>query len=154
MSTSCRTQIPLRHAWALAVHKSQGLTLHSVQVDMANMRTPGQAYVALSRAPSLGQLPILHFNPMVLAASAEAKRFYETLKQDGCVDHKSDRRPRIEASAAWSPSAYVDATPSTGAHAHPPNTVCVSCIFSVSREGIRGFRPVSLPAAPLPRRCA
>ncbi|KAG5488382.1 hypothetical protein GH5_08563 [Leishmania sp. Ghana 2012 LV757] len=94
MSTSCRTQIPLRHAWALTVHKSQGLTLHSVQVDMANMRTPGQAYVALSRAPSLGQLAILHLNPMAVTASAEVKRFYEILKQDGCVDHKSDRGAR------------------------------------------------------------
>ncbi|KAG5510693.1 hypothetical protein GH5_06914 [Leishmania sp. Ghana 2012 LV757] len=94
MSTSCRTQMPLRHAWGLTVHKSQGLTLHSVQVDMANMRTPGQACVALSRAPSLGQLAILHFNPMVVTASAEVKRFCETPKQDGCEDHKSDRGDR------------------------------------------------------------
>ncbi|KAG5488331.1 hypothetical protein GH5_08581 [Leishmania sp. Ghana 2012 LV757] len=94
MSTSCRTQIPLRHAWALAVHKSQDLTLHPVQADMANMRTPGQAYVALSRASSPGQIPILHLNPMAVTASAEVKRFYETLKQDECGDHKSDRGDR------------------------------------------------------------
>ncbi|KAG5484967.1 hypothetical protein LSCM1_07045 [Leishmania martiniquensis] len=84
MSTSCRTQIPLRHAWALTVHKSQGLTLHSVQVDMANMRTPGQAYVALSRAPSLDQLTILHFDSIAVTASPEVKRFYEALERDAC----------------------------------------------------------------------
>ncbi|KAK7198439.1 hypothetical protein NESM_000804000 [Novymonas esmeraldas] len=77
-----RTQLPLRHAWALTVHKSQGLTLQPVQVDMANMRTPGQAYVALSRATSLGELTILNFDPTVVTASAVVQSFYQTLQND------------------------------------------------------------------------
>ncbi|KPA75956.1 putative mitochondrial DNA repair and recombination helicase protein PIF5 [Leptomonas pyrrhocoris] len=74
-----RTQLPLRYAWALTVHKSQGLTLHPVQVDMAKIRSVGQAYVALSRAPSLDQLYILNFNPAAIAASPMVKAFYDSL---------------------------------------------------------------------------
>lgn len=86
-STASRTQIPLRHAWALTLHKSQGFTLQPVQDDMANTRTPGQAYVALSRVPSLDQLTIVYFSPMAV------KRFYKTLKRDEC-DDASDRDTR------------------------------------------------------------
>jgi ATP-dependent exoDNAse (exonuclease V) alpha subunit len=57
-----RTQLPLRGAWALTVHKSQRLTLSSIQVNMSQISTPGQAYVALSRAPALDQLYTLHSN--------------------------------------------------------------------------------------------
>lgn len=76
-----RTQLPLRYAWALTVHKSQGLTLHPVQVDMENISSVGQAYVALSRAPSLDQLFILNFNPAVITASPVVRQFYESLTE-------------------------------------------------------------------------
>ena len=42
-------QLPLRLAWALTIHKAQGLTLESAFVDIRAAREPGQAYVALSR---------------------------------------------------------------------------------------------------------
>ncbi|CAJ1018293.1 hypothetical protein IOCL2690_000176100 [Leishmania lindenbergi] len=91
-STASRAQIPLRHAWALTVHKSQGLTLQPVQVGMPNIGTPGQADVALSRAPSLDQLTILHLNPMVVATSAAVQRLYETPKHNQCDDSERDAR--------------------------------------------------------------
>ncbi|KAK8114916.1 ATP-dependent DNA helicase PIF1 [Apiospora kogelbergensis] len=53
-----RTQIPLTPAWAMTIHKSQGLTLDRVIVDLSRTFAVGQVYVALSRATGLGGLKI------------------------------------------------------------------------------------------------
>lgn len=71
-----RNQVPLLLAWALSIHKAQGMTLEHVEVDMAHIFEAGMAYVGISRATTLKGLCIKHFDPKRITANKDAINFY------------------------------------------------------------------------------
>lgn len=65
-------QVPLRLAWAITVHKSQGMTLDEAEIDLSKTFEPGQGYVALSRLRNWHGLHLLGFNNVALAVDGLA----------------------------------------------------------------------------------
>ena len=97
-----RTQIPLTAAWAMTVHKAQGMTLSRVIVDLRHSFEPGQDYVALSRAETLEGLKV---EGLPITGTGPNKQVIEFLKEndlmlamysDECNDAKSDQVKEIE----------------------------------------------------------
>lgn len=69
-------QIPLILSWAITIHKSQGLTLDKISCDLSSIFSPGQAYVALSRAKNLDGVFIKSIDFNKITANQEAVNFY------------------------------------------------------------------------------
>ena len=73
-------QIPLIHAWAITIHKAQGLTLETAYIDIGNsIFECGQTYVALSRLISLDGLYLAAFNPYKIKLFTKVIKFYKNL---------------------------------------------------------------------------
>lgn len=70
-------QVPLRLAWAITIHKSQGMTLDAAEMDLGDAFEPGMGYVALSRVRSLAGLKLMNLNDMALQVHPDI------LAQDG-----------------------------------------------------------------------
>ncbi|MBU1180261.1 AAA family ATPase, partial [Patescibacteria group bacterium] len=65
------SQIPLRLAWAITVHKSQGMSLDAAQIDLSKSFEYGMGYVALSRVRSLDGIKLLGINEVALRVNPE-----------------------------------------------------------------------------------
>ncbi len=74
-------QVPLRLAWAITIHKSQGMTLEAAEINLSHTFEKGQGYVALSRLKSIEGLRLLGFNEQALELDSLAikadRRFQE-----------------------------------------------------------------------------
>jgi len=75
------TQVPLRLAWAITIHKSQGMTLDAAEIDLSKTFEVGQGYVALSRIKNIEGLKLMGLNEMALTTDPLTLRIDEPIKK-------------------------------------------------------------------------
>jgi ATP-dependent DNA helicase PIF1 len=90
-----RTQFPLKLAWAMSIHKSQGATLDMAKIDLGDrVFGEGMIYVALSRVRSIEGLCLLAIDWDNLRVSQKVKDFYESCRQKKIAEIQA-RGPNI-----------------------------------------------------------
>jgi len=93
------TQIPLKTAWAITIHKSQGLTFDRAIINAGRAFSPGQVYVALSRCRTLEGLVLsTPIPPGVITVDPQVVQFNQVIqkRQPTATDLKNDRRAFVE----------------------------------------------------------
>jgi len=92
------SQIPLRLAYALSVHKSQGQTLDCVEIALdRSFFAENQAYVALSRVRSFAALSLSNFDPRCIKSNPRVCDFYKRLQSSQGEKSKPEKKEDNES---------------------------------------------------------
>jgi ATP-dependent exoDNAse (exonuclease V) alpha subunit len=102
------TQLPLRLAWAITIHKSQGMSLDAAEIDLSRAFTPGMGYVALSRVRGLTGLYLKGINNMALAMHPEIHQLDTSLRQASDILAAATQDINEEATVSPPAKAVVD----------------------------------------------
>jgi ATP-dependent exoDNAse (exonuclease V) alpha subunit len=117
------TQYPLRLAWAITVHKSQGMSLDAALIDLSRAFEPGMGYVALSRVRSLAGLTLLGLNETALKVNDEVLEYDQHFSQLSEKHAEELRRLKPQAvkekQSGWLQAIAPAVTGSRGKKAKP-----------------------------------
>lgn len=76
------SQLPFRLAWAITIHKSQGMSLDNAEIDLSNTFAYGMGYVALSRVRTLSGIRLIGFHPDSLRVDPKVLEFDQSLRDE------------------------------------------------------------------------
>jgi ATP-dependent DNA helicase PIF1 len=79
------SQLPLRLAWAITIHKSQGMSLDAAEIDLSRAFTPGMGYVALSRVRGIDGLYLKGLNNTAFQLHPQIHEFDHQLRQSSAA---------------------------------------------------------------------
>lgn len=94
-------QVPLRCAWAITIHKSQGMTLDRAVMDLRRTFAPGMGYVALSRVESLQGLYLAGVNERMFLVSPDAVMLDDSLR---AASREASARLADKGASVFNPS--------------------------------------------------
>lgn len=86
-------QVPLCLAWALTIHKCQGMTLEAASIDIGKCWEPGQAYVAISRCTTLNGVNLLSYARGKIHADQSVVEYYASLGDTHAKERLTPEEP-------------------------------------------------------------
>lgn len=85
------SQLPLKLAWSITIHKSQGMSLDCAKISLdKSIFAENQSYVALSRIRSFDGLSLINFDPRCIRANERVIEFYDELQKQQHEEKKKD----------------------------------------------------------------